>query len=136
MPSLILAPAAKEARSIAFGQFIDGDDSNAFLRIYSGVQPASPADPVGASVLLVELTCPRPISASNTNGLLVGNAFENQLATGTGNASWARLVRSDTTVVADLTVGITGSGANLELPTTAIFAGSIIGVTLFQVAEA
>lgn len=135
MASIALSITAKEARSAALGTHIDGEAPGT-LRLYTGIQPSAPEDPVGGATLLVEFDVPRPIAASVTNGVLVGAAFTNELAVGSGVATWGRLARSDDTPAMDLTVGVTGSGANVELPTTQIFAGAIIGVTSFQIAEA
>jgi len=50
-------------------------------------------------------------------------------ATGTGTGAWARFYDSDDNVLWDADVGVTGSGAYLELETTSIVSGNPVTVS-------
>lgn len=59
----------------------------------------------------------------------MGIALANQAASATGTAAWFMICRSGTTSLTDKgammgSVGVTGSGADLEIPSTSIVAGT------------
>lgn len=105
--------------------------ASALLRIYDGTKPATADTAVGAQVLLAELTCNATFAPAASGGVLTLNSItQDSSANATGTASWFRLVKSDgTTVVMDGTVGT--SGADLNLASTAIAAGTAVSVTSF-----
>lgn len=85
------------------------------LRIYSGTRPATGG---AATTLLVELTLNSTFAAGASSGVLTANAITSGVAVATGTASWARILKSDNTIVADL--GVATSGAEVTIATTSI----------------
>lgn len=102
----------------------------AVLSFYSGTRPATGAS-LGAATLLVSFTCGTPFHASITNGVMTLTAVGSETAvagaavTGTP-ATWARLVTSGATHVADFDVTNTGGGGDLTMDNTSIISGATI----------
>ncbi|HQV23886.1 MAG TPA: hypothetical protein PLJ88_12425, partial [Agitococcus sp.] len=104
---------------------------NGYLRIYDGTQPATADTAITTQVLLAELRFNADAAPSAVDGVLTFNAItQDSNANNTGTASWFRALKSDgSTVLFDGTVGV--SGSDLNIATTAIVAGAIVGVTSF-----
>lgn len=104
---------------------------NGYLRIYDGTQPATADTAITTQVLLAELRFNATAAPAASNGVLTFNAItQDSSANNTGTASWFRALKSDgSTVLFDGTVGV--SGSDLNIATTAIVAGAIVGVTSF-----
>lgn len=102
------------------------------LEIYSGVQPANSDTAVTNQVELVGFTLGSPAFGAASEGVMAANAITPSVALATGTAAWFRLFKSDgTTAIMDGSVGTTGCDLNLE--TTTITDGDIIGVTSFTI---
>jgi len=80
-------------------------------------------------VLLAELRFNADAAPVAVNGVLTFNAItQDSNANNSGTASWFRALKSDgSTVMLDGTVGT--SGCDLNIATTSIVAGAIVGVT-------
>lgn len=104
-----------------------------FMRIYSGPQPDNAnGGTTGANTLLASCALSNPAFQAAVSGVAVANAIDpDPNAANTGTAEWYRLVRSNgTTVVADGSIGT--SGANINLNTTSITAGTTVTITGFS----
>ena len=104
---------------------------NGYLRIYDGTQPATADTAITTQVLLAELRFNATAAPSAVAGVLTFNAItQDSSANNTGTASWFRALKSDgSTVLFDGSVGTSGSDINIA--TTAIVAGAIVGVSSF-----
>lgn len=104
---------------------------NGYLRIYDGTQPATADTAISTQTLLAELRFNVTAAPAASNGVLTFNAItQDSSANNTGTASWFRALASDgTTVLFDGAVGTSGSDMNIA--TTSIVAGAIVGVTSF-----
>ena len=125
--NLKLSNEAVNAEADALSVLLD----NGYLRIYDGTQPTNADTAIGAQVLLAELRFNADAAPSASNGVLTFNAItQDSSADATGTASWFRALKSDgSTVIFDGAVGT--SGCDLNIATTAIVAGAIVGVTSF-----
>lgn len=125
--NLKLSNEAVNAEADAFSVLLD----NGYLRIYDGTQPATANTAIGSQVLLAELRFNADAAPIAVNGVLTFNAItQDSSADDKGTASWFRALKSDgSTVMFDGTVGV--SGSDLNIATTAIVAGAIVGVTSF-----
>jgi len=123
--NLKLSNDAVNAEADAFSVLLD----NGYLRIYDGTQPATANTAIGSQVLLAELRFNADAAPIAVNGVLTFNAItQDSSADATGTASWFRALKSDgSTVMFDGTVGT--SGCDINIATTAIVAGAIVGVT-------
>ena len=104
---------------------------NGYLRIYDGTQPATADTAISTQTLLAELRFNADAAPSAVAGVLTFNAItQDSNANNTGTASWFRALKSDgSTVLFDGAVGTSGSDINIA--TTAIVAGAIVGVSSF-----
>jgi hypothetical protein len=125
--NLKLSNASVNAEANALAPLLN----NGYLRIYDGTQPTNADTAIGAQVLLAELRFNATAAPSASNGVLTFNAItQDSSANASGTASWFRALGSDgTTVYFDGTVGTSGSDMNIA--TTSIVAGAIVGVTSF-----
>ena len=125
--NLKLSNDAVNAEADALSVLLD----NGYLRIYDSTQPTNADTAIGAQVLLAELRFNADAAPSASNGVLTFNAItQDSSADATGTASWFRALKSDgSTVLFDGTVGT--SGSDLNIATTSIVAGAIVGVTSF-----
>jgi hypothetical protein len=99
--------------------------ASGLLRIYNGTRPATGG---AATTLLAELTCNATFAAGAAAGVLTANAItQDSSANATGTATWARLVTSGGTFVADMDAGTVGT--ELILSTTSIVAGGVVTCT-------
>lgn len=104
---------------------------NGYLRIYDGTQPATADTAITTQVLLAELRFNATAAPAASNGVLTFNAItQDSSANNTGTASWFRALKSDgSTALFDGSVGTSGSDINIA--TTSIVAGAIVGVSSF-----
>jgi len=125
--NLKLSNAAVNAEADALSVLLD----NGYFRIYDGTQAATADTALGAQVLLAELRLNADAAPIAVNGVLTFNAItQDSSADNSGIASWFRALKSDgTTVIFDGSVGT--SGCDLNIATTSIVAGAIVGVTSF-----
>ena len=123
--NLKLSDVAVNAEADALSVLLD----NGYLRIYDGTQPANADTAISTQTLLAELRFNADAAPSAVAGVLTFNAItQDSNANNTGTASWFRALKSDgSTVMFDGTVGTSGSDINIA--TTAIVAGAIVGVT-------
>jgi hypothetical protein len=102
--------------------------TSGLLRIYDGVQPASPDSAVTTQTKLAELTCnATAFAAAASGGVLTANAIANVNAIASGTASWFRLTNSGGTAVIDGTVGT--SASDLIIDNTSINSGQQVSVS-------
>lgn len=123
--NLKLSNTAVNAEADALSVLLD----DGYIRIYDGTQAATADTAIGSQVLLAELRFNADAAAAATTGVLTFNAItQDSSANNTGTASWFRALKSDgSTVLFDGTVGV--SGCDINIATTAIVAGAIVGVT-------
>lgn len=106
---------------------IDAGTGAGTLSVFSGTRPSTGGT---ETTLLGTLTFSDPSAPDATGGVLTFNDItEDSSADESGTASWARVEDGDGTFVMDLSVGESGSGADLILNTTDIVAGGPIRVT-------
>jgi len=102
-----------------------------YLRIYSGVQPATGDTALSGNTLLAELRFNATAFAAAVAGVATANAItSDSSADATGTASFYRCFKSDgTTAVMD--GNISTASANLNLNSTAIQAGATVSCSAF-----
>jgi hypothetical protein len=99
------------------------------LRIYSGTKPANLSSLSGNDLLAdIEFNSPCG-TVDQTTGVLTfstSTALEDDNAPNTGTATWARIVDSADSVIADCTVSVAGGTGDIKLNTVNIVAGGIV----------
>jgi hypothetical protein len=108
--------------------------NNGYLRVYSGVRPATADTPLSGNTQLAELRFANPASPAAVDGVLTfAGLTPDTTADATGTATFYRTFKSDgTSAIVDGSVSATGGGGDLELNTTAIVAGAAVEVTAFS----
>jgi hypothetical protein len=124
-----LSDVASNAQANALAALCNGGT----IQYYTGIQPITANTAVtGSNVLLASATLPNPAFASAVAGVLTANAIPTVAASVAGVCTFARIFGSNgTTVVMDVSVGSTGSGAGLILSNPAITAGRTISISSF-----
>jgi hypothetical protein len=124
-----LSDTAANAEANALAALCNGGT----IKYYTGTQPITANTAVtGANVLLASATLPNPAFPSAVAGVLTANAIPTVAAGTSGECSFARILESNgTTVVMDVAVGETGSGAGIIFSNTAINSGQTIAFTSF-----
>lgn len=136
MATLRLSLLAKTSRLTCLADLIDaGGSSGATLCFYDGAQPPSPDVAITDQVALADIACPHPFAATIANGALVANPFDSQMGLVAGDATFCRLYNEAGDSVADLTVGLVASGANVEVSNTMFLPGVIIVVQSVTIIE-
>jgi len=135
MAAIILSNELKTLRGQAIADLADAGGSAATLSIYDGTQPANPDTAITDQVLLAAVPCPFPFGSAS-NSVMTANSFAQYMTVeGEGTATWARLVNSSGSVIGDFTVGLTGSGANIEIQSVTFYTGVIVIVNSFTINE-
>lgn len=105
---------------------------NGYLRLYDGVKPATADTALSGNNLLAELRFADPCAPAAVNGILTFNTIAPVTASAGGTPSFYRALNSDgATAVLDGTVGLEGSGCNLEFDTLPLAAGGTVTITSF-----
>lgn len=126
---------AVRAKLDAITALLDGGD----IQIYEGTKPTDADTAIGAQTLLVTLGFNADsfgaASDDNPGGVAAANAITTGTAVATGTAQFARLRKSDGTVVAQGTVTVTSGGGLIELSSTSIATGIDVDLTGFNLRE-
>lgn len=112
---------------------VDAGAGGGKLRIYGGTRPSTGG---AATTVLAELTFASTSFGAPSSGVISANSIAADTdADATGTASWFRVTDSSGGFVMDGDVGVSGSGADLELNSVNIGAGQRVEVTSFQITE-
>lgn len=117
---------------------VDAGPAGGMLNIYGGTVPADADASLGGATLLATLTFSDPAFGApvdaNPGATATANAITgDSAADATGTASFFRITDSNGAVVMQGSVGVTGSGQELELNSTAIQVGIAVEVTSLTV---
>ena len=108
---------------------IDAGSGAGKLKLYTGAKPATGAA-ITTQTLLGTVLCSDPCAPAANAGVLTFSAFtDDSNAAASGDAVWARFTDSADNFVADASVGISGSGADIILNSVSIASGGIIRIT-------
>lgn len=108
---------------------LDAGSGPAVIKFYTGTMPATPETGITSQVLLGTLTCSDPCGTESGGTLTFSAITSDSSADASGTATWVRFLTSAGTAIFDGDVGVTGSGAFLELVTTSIVSGAPIAIT-------
>lgn len=131
---ITLAPAIKNARLAILANALDAADSGGVLRLYTAPRPGI-GEALTTQTLLVEVHLPKPCTATLENGTLILASIPAALCQHSGTATWGRLCDGNGNGIADVDVGLTGSGAEVELSTLLLLAGGSVTVSVASLSE-
>jgi hypothetical protein len=129
MPVFKLSAATRGAMANAVIAAVDAGSGPALLRFYTGTMPAGPDTAITSQTLLGTLTCSDP-SGAQASGVITFSAItQDSSADASGTCTWARLVTSDGTGVADFDVTDTAGSGAIKLNTVSVVSGGPIMMT-------
>lgn len=100
------------------------------IKFYSGTAPATADTALSGNTLLAQATFGATAFGAAASGAKTANAITSDTdAAATGTASFARFTKSDGTVVAQGTVGVSGSGADVIIDSVSIVQHTSVGVS-------
>ncbi len=132
--TLAFSTTVIQARLHALTNAIDGGGAAGLLNLYDGTRPAT-----GAAITTQNKLCAAlfalPSAGSISGGTLTLAMGASVLALMTGVAAWGRITDSTGAFVADLDVGATGSGKEVELSATQLYAGGEVAISVASLVE-
>ena len=81
------------------------------------------------------LPFPTPSKLSIIGGVLTFKNIDESMVLLDAEATHAKITDIDNVEIASLSVGVTGSGADLQLPSTTLFAGSLLRLNGWTITE-
>lgn len=123
--SLTESTACREASLSGRRDYLDSGIGIARVRIYGGTRPAVTADP--GTALLVEIPLQEP-AGGIAAGILSLLPSGPGTCAATGTATWARVVNGSGETAFDMDVGATGSGAEVIMSSTTLYAGGLASI--------
>lgn len=138
-----IAPEVIEDRLRALPRALDSGGGAGYLHIYTSPAPVTAGgEPPQESVLLCGLALPYPSVTTYADGVLsLTPSSSPVMATVTGECAWARFTTHQGLWVADLDIGLSGSGAALVLhngqspPSLMLYAGGNFLLSAMQFSE-
>jgi hypothetical protein len=122
-----LAAATRNAAADAIVDRLDAGSGAGTLLVYTGSAPSS-SDDAATGTLLLTFTLADPAFGAASAGVASGASLpRSAVAVAAGTAGWARLLDSDSTKIADLSVG--SAGTDVVLSTTTITLGRTVNLT-------
>jgi hypothetical protein len=104
------------------------------LKLYSGTRPATSDTAITGQILLATFTFPNPAGVV-ANGVFTAGTIAPALVAASGTAAWGRSFDATSGVIADCDVGVTGSGAMVELSAVNLVEGAYVSVVSFTLTE-
>jgi hypothetical protein len=113
---------------------LDTAVSVAYMGVYDGTIPATPATAITSQVLLGSVTMSADPSATVSGNIITFNPInqDNSADTG-GTATWIRIFKGDGSTWADVDVGTLASSATAKMNSTTVVAGGPIRVNSFTI---
>lgn len=109
---------------------IDADANGGTVKVYTGTRPATADTALSSNTLLATFTfATSSFSAPSGGSATVSSLPLSATAVANGTATWFRCADESGDTVFDGSVGITSSGADLEISTTAITTGLVVSMT-------
>jgi hypothetical protein len=105
------------------------------IRFYDGSRPATTETAISTQVLLVTLTFNATAFGASSSASASANAIGSGTVAATGAATWARLVNSSGTAVADATVTATGGGGDIQMDGVDFGAGGTVSLSSFTISQ-
>lgn len=108
---------------------LDAGSGPAVIKFYTGTKPAGPDTAITSQTLLGTLTCSDPAGTVSGRTLTFSAIAADTSADADGTCTWARILDSAGVAVADVSVGLSGSGADMIANTVTFLTGGQISIT-------
>ena len=126
-----LKTTLRNARLNLIRDAIDADIDSGYIELLSGIRVATGSEFVGNAVLAVG-TFSKPCAPDAINGVLTFDSITGDNALDDGQVVWARVYDGSGQFVMDMSVGQTGSGADIEMNVVDVVQG---GPVVFNIAS-
>lgn len=107
------------ARTQATKDFMELGSGDVLCQLYNGSAPSAGGTP---TTLLSEIILARPIGVITSN-VIVLSVPRTGLILASGTATWARFINGNGDFAYDCDVGVVGSGKEVQMASTELFAG-------------
>jgi hypothetical protein len=111
---------------------VNSAGSNAVVRVYGGTPPATADTALSGNPLLAELVVSGTFGTTSSGVLTVGTVTNDSSANTNGTPTFARVLTSGLTVVAQVTAGVGSGEINFN---TAISAGQTVAISSFTITD-
>lgn len=118
----------------AFTRALDTGTGSSTLKVYTGTRPARNAA-ITSETLLVSFVFPKPSLIGVVGSVLSFNQPPMASVAETGIGTWGRFNDGDGAFIADCSVGLAGSGADVELSHTQLYQGGEVTCTVGNLSE-
>jgi len=109
---------------------IDNGAAAGTIVLYSGSVPVAANTALSGNIVLAVLTCADPSAAAASAKTLTLNAItQDASADATGDATFFRVIDSDSNVVLQGTVTAVGGGGDLQMNTVSVVSGGPVQIT-------
>lgn len=127
---MLIADTFRTTVATALLNRIDTGTTNpaALFEFYTGAMPATMGQAIAATKLGT-LTCAAPCGTVGAGVLTFSAIAQDDAADAGGTAGWVRVLDRDGAEVLYLTVGATGSGADVEMLSATVVAGGPLRIT-------
>ena len=122
------------ARKTSRGNLLAGWLDAGKIELYTADRPANADTAISTQILLVTFDLANP-SGSVSNGVFTGTLPEAALVAESGTPAWGRILDTDDVVIGDCDVGLSGSGAFMEIDNLSLVEGGYCAVTAFGITE-
>ena len=119
--TIAYATTLKQARMGQTKAAIETGSGTAAIKIYTSPRPATGATATGT--LLATHDINNPCGTVDSNGDLVLDLAAESTIVADGTPFWARVLDRDGAFVADMSVGIPASGADIEIGASVLYTG-------------
>ncbi|MEM9286751.1 MAG: hypothetical protein AAGA36_00285 [Pseudomonadota bacterium] len=127
-----LSTASQQAAANAVVDQIDAGTGAGTVVIYSGTPPANANASLSGNTVLASLPMSDPaFGSANSSGTATAGAITQQNASATGDATFFRVLDSDSNVIMQGTVTATGAGGDMQLANVTITSGNPVEITSF-----
>jgi hypothetical protein len=125
-----LNTAARNAACNAIVDLLDFGPANGVMKVYSGSPPAEVGGALTTQVKLADLPFSTPAFGNSSVGTATANAItDDSNINATGTATWLRLEDDFGQIICDMTIGISGSGADIIVNEVNLEEGGTFGIT-------
>lgn len=127
-----IVDAGRSSRADNLRDRIDANPGAGTISFYTAPRPAKGG---AVTTLLVALPLADPVAPNAVNGVSTWNVIADVAGVANGDAAWYRTVDGSGNFVQDGSIGVTGSGEDLELDSVTIENGGLVSITSYVATE-
>lgn len=122
------------ARAQVTANHIDASSTPATLTIFDGERPAALGN-ITTQTALATFTLQKPCVVLIDTGVITLASIDDKMVLATGSAAWALICNGDGEPILDVSIGLTGSGADIEMSSVDLIQGGYLHIPSAQIVE-